>query len=353
MSEFGGHESRDESWQRNTAEQTPLQIDLFGVKVPLSPRKPEEPHALNWKDILIGIHRDLKRIVAAIPRLVAGTLEGAERVVAGITAIPGAIAERITRAQEKADEKEGKLQAKIESQEAQPLPPLEAKRLLQDKLIELREKGCQINVKELKRGVLLISIVPPQYEKLIAKLSKKELLKLPGMSKSTLEEVLEKKVDSHLWGTILKGIIVSHIGNDVIVEVGLKSEGVVDAGEFDSPDQIAPGKEVEVLLEDTDSEGGLILLSKRKADTIRGWETIINTKKEGDVVKGRVIRRIKGGLLVDIGVPVFLPSSQVDIRKPGDISRFIGKEIECKILKIDVEGRNIVVSRHKLIEEER
>ena len=168
-----------------------------------------------------------------------------------------------------------------------------------------------------------------------------------------LEKVLQKKVDSRLPGTILNGTIVSLIDNDVIVEVGLKSEGVVDASEFDSTDEIAPGKELEVLLEDTDSESGLILLSKRKADTIRGWETIINTKKEGDTVKGRVIRRIKGGLLVDIGVPVFLPASQVDIRKPGDISRFIGKEIESKILKIDVEGRNIVVSRRKLIEEER
>ena len=168
-----------------------------------------------------------------------------------------------------------------------------------------------------------------------------------------LEEVLQTKVDSRLPGTILKGTIVSQIGNDVIVEVGLKSEGVVDASEFESPDEISPGKDIEVLLEDIDSEGGLILLSKRKADRIRGWETIINTKKEGDVVSGRVIRRIKGGLLVDIGVPVFLPASQVDIRKPGDISRFIGKEVQCKILKIDVEGRNIVVSRRKLIEEQR
>jgi len=168
-----------------------------------------------------------------------------------------------------------------------------------------------------------------------------------------MEEVLQAKVDSRLPGTILKGTIMSQIGNDVIVEVGLKSEGVVDASEFDSPEEIVTGKEIEVLLEDTDSESGLILLSKRKADSIRGWETIINTKKEGDVVSGRVIRRIKGGLLIDIGVPVFLPASQVDIRKSGDISRFIGKEVKCKILKIDVEGRNIVVSRRKLIEEER
>ena len=168
-----------------------------------------------------------------------------------------------------------------------------------------------------------------------------------------LEKVLETKVDLRLPGTILKGTIVGLIGNDVIVEVGLKSEGVVDSSEFDSPDEIAAGSEIEVLLEDTDTEGGLIPLSKRKADRIRGWERIINTKKEGDVVKGRVIRRIKGGLLVDIGVPVFLPASQVDIRKPGDISRFIGKEIECKVLKIDIEGRNIVVSRRRLIEEQR
>ncbi len=168
-----------------------------------------------------------------------------------------------------------------------------------------------------------------------------------------LEEALQTKVDSRLPGAILKGTIVSQIGNDVIVEVGLKSEGIVDAAEFEDPEQIVMGNDIEVLLEDTDSESGLVLLSKRKADIIRGWETILSTKKEGDVVKGKVIRRIKGGLLVDIGVPVFLPASQVDIRKPGDISRFIGKEVDCKILKIDVEGRNIVISRRKLIEEER
>ncbi|MHC4585551.1 MAG: 30S ribosomal protein S1 [Planctomycetota bacterium] len=168
-----------------------------------------------------------------------------------------------------------------------------------------------------------------------------------------LEEALQTKVDSRLPGAILKGTIVSQIGNDIIVEVGLKSEGIVDAGEFEGSDNIVMGTEIEVLLEDTDSESGLVLLSKRKADIIKGWETILSTKKEGDVVKGRVIRRIKGGLLVDIGVPVFLPASQVDIRKPGDISRFIGKEVDCKVLKIDVEGRNIVISRRKLIEEER
>ena len=105
-----------------------------------------------------------------------------------------------------------------------------------------------------------------------------------------LEEALQTKVDSRLPGTILKGTIVSQIGNDVIVEVGLKSEGIVDASEFESPDEIEPGKEIEVLLEDTDSESGLILLNKRKADTIRGWETILDSTKEGDVVKVKVVK---------------------------------------------------------------
>jgi small subunit ribosomal protein S1 len=167
-----------------------------------------------------------------------------------------------------------------------------------------------------------------------------------------LDKVLDSKVESLIPGTIVKGIIVSQVGNDVIVELGLKSEGVVEASEFDNPEDIETGKEIEVLLEEVDAENGIIL-SKRKADRIRGWERIISSNKEGDVVKGIVSRRIKGGLLVDIGVPVFLPASQVDIRKPGDISRFIGQEIECKILKIDTENHNIVVSRRKLIEEDR
>ncbi len=167
-----------------------------------------------------------------------------------------------------------------------------------------------------------------------------------------LEEELAKKVESLAPGTIVTGRIVTQLGNDVIVELGLKSEGMVEASEFDDPEEIVAGKEIEVLLEEMDAESG-ILLSKRKADRIRGWERVIESNAEGDIVKGIVSRRIKGGLLVDIGVPVFLPASQVDIRKPGDISRFIGQEIECKILKIDTENHNIVVSRRKIIEEER
>ena len=97
----------------------------------------------------------------------------------------------------------------------------------------------------------------------------------------------------------------------------------------------------------------MIVLSKRKAEKIEKWMKVMETVHEGDVVTGTATRKIKGGLLVDIGVNVFLPASQVDIRRPHDIGEYIGKEIKCLVLKIDEARRNIVVSRRSLIEAER
>ena len=157
----------------------------------------------------------------------------------------------------------------------------------------------------------------------------------------------------HTPGTILKGRIVGRAGDDVVVDVGLKSEGLIAVSEWDDPSGVDMGDTVDVWLDTIDSESGLIVLSKRKADRLLNWQRIVETTMEGDEIKGRVMRKIKGGLLVDIGVPVFLPASQVDIRRPGDIGEFIGREIEARILKIDKERRNIVISRRKLIEERR
>ena len=172
-------------------------------------------------------------------------------------------------------------------------------------------------------------------------------------SETELLGLIDKTVSSFEPGAILTGRIVNRVGDDVVVEVGLKSEGTISASEFDDPSEIQLGRTVDVLLEAIESDSGLVILSKRKADRIRGWERIINNYKEGDTITGRVSRRIKGGLLVDVGVPVFLPASQVDIRRPGDIAEYIGREIDSKILKIDEERRNIVVSRRKLLEETR
>ncbi|MFQ5712893.1 MAG: 30S ribosomal protein S1 [Candidatus Scalinduaceae bacterium] len=168
-----------------------------------------------------------------------------------------------------------------------------------------------------------------------------------------IDEVYNTSVKNFELGTILKGKILGTIGNDVIIDTGYKSEGIIPLSEFDSPEEVKMGNEIDVMLESFEDDTGLIQISKRKADRIRGWEKIVTKYKEGDVVKGKVIRKIKGGLLVDIGIPIFLPASQIDIKPPGEIAEYIGKEVTCKILKIDEIQQNIIVSRRKLIEEER
>ena len=173
------------------------------------------------------------------------------------------------------------------------------------------------------------------------------------------DEALEKAITGGQTlgfapGQIVSGKVIRIEGDDVLVDVGYKSEGMVSLDEWnDVPVKPEPGDDIEVLLEDFEDQFGLLLLSKRKADRIRQWEAIINKHAEGDVVTGTVVRKIKGGLLVNIGVNVFLPASQVDIRRPPDIGAFIDHDIECVILKIDEARRNIVVSRRKLIEENR
>lgn len=160
---------------------------------------------------------------------------------------------------------------------------------------------------------------------------------------------------------IVEGKIVRVDDEAVLVDVGFKSEGTVPRSEWD-PDGDPPevGQSVHVLIEDleddmgaTDDPYGLISISKRKADSIRLWTDVISKISEGDIVTGKVVRKIKGGLLVDIGVNVFLPASQVDIRRPGDIGDYIGRVVQCEVLKIDQARRNIVVSRRSLIEKER
>ncbi|MCZ6543032.1 MAG: 30S ribosomal protein S1 [Planctomycetota bacterium] len=168
-----------------------------------------------------------------------------------------------------------------------------------------------------------------------------------------MDDLLQQDIENFQRGNILNGRVVGKAGDDVVVDVGLKSEGLINKSEFDNYDDLEIGSVVEVLLEELEDETGTVRLSKRKADRIRGWEKILETKSEDDVVEGKCMRKIKGGLLVDIGVPVFLPASQVDIRRPSDIGAYIGKTIQAVILKVDEERRNIVISRRRLIEKQR
>jgi len=156
---------------------------------------------------------------------------------------------------------------------------------------------------------------------------------------------------------IVRGKVLSVNKDIVCVDVGFKSEGIIALEEWkDEGTDLEPpkvGDEIQVLIEAGENEEGTIVLSFRKAKRQKEWEDVISKHKEDDVVTGLVTRKIKGGLLVNIGVNVFLPASQVDIRRPPDIGDYIGKNIECKILKIDEQRRNIVVSRRKLIEDRR
>jgi len=159
---------------------------------------------------------------------------------------------------------------------------------------------------------------------------------------------------------VLEGKILRVDDEFVLVDVGYKSEGHIPRNEWDEtepPPQV--GDTVKVLLEEfedgsLEEQRGLITLSKRKARRIEDWLRVMESVHENDVVTGFVTRKIKGGLLVDIsGVNVFLPASQVDIRRPADIGDYCGRCIQCLVLKIDESRRNIVVSRRALIEQER
>jgi small subunit ribosomal protein S1 len=154
-------------------------------------------------------------------------------------------------------------------------------------------------------------------------------------------------------GQILKGTIVEISKDFVVVDVGLKSEGLVSVSEFTDSEELELGKEVEVYLARAEGHDGQIVLSKERARKQRQWEYIINHCKEGSIVKGRVIRKVKGGLMVDIGMEAFLPGSQVDNKRIKNLDDFIGKEYDFKILKINIERKNIVVSRREILEEER
>ncbi len=160
---------------------------------------------------------------------------------------------------------------------------------------------------------------------------------------------------------IVVGKIVRVDDDTVLVDVGFKSEGTVPLDEWDdTEDPPEAGQKVKVLIEDMEDEHGgvddpygMILISKRKAEKIIKWQEMMENVAEGQVVTGTVTRKIKGGLLVDIGVSVFLPASQVDIRRPSDIGDYIGRVVQCEVLKIDETRRNIVVSRRSLIEKQR
>jgi len=170
---------------------------------------------------------------------------------------------------------------------------------------------------------------------------------------SALQELIANSIKNYREGSIVKGTILEIRSREFLVDIGYKSEGVIPAAEFDEPDQVEVGDEVEVLLERLENDEGMVVLSKEKASQRQNWEKIVGVFKGDGLIKGKVRSVVKGGLTVNVGVEAFLPASQIDIVPPKDLQQFVGNIYDFKIVKINEDRKNVVLSRREIIEQER
>ena len=169
-----------------------------------------------------------------------------------------------------------------------------------------------------------------------------------------MEEALAKSETSFATGQIVKGTIIEIRSKEVMVDIGYKSEGSVPASEFEDLDEeLKVGDEVDVLILQLEDRDGMVVLSHEQAVFKQNWDNIKAICEEGGRIKGRIKAAVKGGLIVNIGVEAFLPSSQIDVNTPTDLDTYVGQSHEFKVVKLNLERQNIVLSRRELIEEER
>ena len=167
-----------------------------------------------------------------------------------------------------------------------------------------------------------------------------------------LSELIDSKFREFREGSIVKGTILEIRPQVVLVDIGYKSEGAIPSNEFED-EEIEVGDEIEVLLEKLENDEGMVVLSKEKAAHKQNWEKIVKVYQDGGLVRGKVKSVVKGGLTVNVGVEAFLPGSQVDIIPPKDLNEYVGNVYEFKIVKVNDERKNIVLSRREVIEAER
>jgi len=168
-----------------------------------------------------------------------------------------------------------------------------------------------------------------------------------------LKEMIAASFRDLKEGSIITGHILEVRPREVLVDIGYKSEGVIPVSEFDDVENIEPGDEIEVLLERLENEDGMVVLSKEKAAYKQNWDKIVKVYEGEGLIKGKVKAVVKGGLTVNIGVEAFLPGSQIDIVPPKDLQAFVGNTYDFKIVKINDERKNVVLSRREIIEAER
>ncbi len=175
--------------------------------------------------------------------------------------------------------------------------------------------------------------------------SDEEFHEMASRYEETLKQIDEKE--------IVTGRVVSVDDEYVIVDIGFKSEGIVYSNEFpkETLDNLAPGDEIDVFLDQVEDREGQLILSRRKADILHAWETIQHAAETGEVLEGYIDRRIKGGMVADImGIDAFLPGSQIDVRPVRDFDAYVGRTMEFQVVKLNMPVENVVISHRALIE---
>jgi small subunit ribosomal protein S1 len=196
----------------------------------------------------------------------------------------------------------------------------------------------------------LKTVTPDEFEKARVKFnedeySQEEFLALAKLYSDSFRDVKE--------GELIKGKVVRIQGDNVIVDVGFKSEGTIPKSEFGDGSELRVGQEIEVVLESVEDQEGNLVLSKQRADFLRIWEKVIRAHDTGEILQGKIVKRIKGGMVVDLlGMEAFLPGSQIDIRPIRDFDAFVGQTMDFKVVKVNIPTENVVVSHKVLVEEE-
>jgi len=170
---------------------------------------------------------------------------------------------------------------------------------------------------------------------------------------SALSKIYANSFRNFKEGEIVKGKVVRVLSDSVIIDVGFKSEGTVQKDEFADLDKLKIGQEIEVVIMSMEDQGGNLQLSKREADFLRIWDRVVSAHDTGEILNGKIVRRIKGGMVVDLmGMETFLPGSQIDVRPIRDFDAYVGREMEFKVVKVNEPTKNVVVSHKVLVEEE-
>jgi len=178
---------------------------------------------------------------------------------------------------------------------------------------------------------------------------------MENMDQLSMEQLVESSFHDLKEGEVVMGKVVAITNDEVLVDVGFKSEGVISRSECIDPEtgelNLAIGDDVEVFVERMDEMEGILRLSRERASKLKTWTAIEQAWREGEPVKGKVLERVKGGLAVDIGVRAFLPGSLVDLRLNRRLEDYIGDEIEARIISFDRRRSNVVLSRKAILEE--